>query len=120
MGILFNTSTWRAPLLMIDCWLLPRSEAPVRRAQPPALQRFMRAGWLGRGGPSRTERPAPPAERASPHLAAPRTSGAVWLGGSAEPWGTDSRVVIAGRMRDVCAELDRLVAIEQQQHAPGT
>jgi hypothetical protein len=29
-------------------------------------------------------------------------------------------VVIAGRMRDVCAELDRLVAIEQQQRAPGT
>jgi hypothetical protein len=40
-------------------------------------------------------------------------------GGSAEPWGADSRIVIAGRMRDVCAELDRLVAMEQKQLATG-
>jgi hypothetical protein len=120
MGILFNTSTWRAPLLIIDSWLPQRSEAPAQRAQPLALQRFMRAGWLGRRGPSRTEKTVPTAKRVRPSLAASPAISTVRRGGSTEPWGIDSRVVIAGRIHDVCAELDRLVAMEQQQRAPGT
>jgi len=40
-------------------------------------------------------------------------------GGRLESWGADSRLVIAGRISDVCAELDRLVAMEQQQRKPG-
>jgi hypothetical protein len=119
MGILFNTSTWRAPLLIIDSWLPQRSEAPARRAQPQALQRFMRAGWLGRRGPLRTEKPAPAAKQVRPLLATTPAKTTVRRGGSTEPWGIDSRVVIAGRIHDVCAELDRLVAIEQQKRAPG-
>lgn len=120
MGILFTTRTWRAPLLMIDSWLPPRNETPARRAQPQVLQRFARAGWLGRHGPTRTDKPTPSGERASAHPAAAHTSPSVRRGGSAEPWGTDSRIVIAGRMRDVCAELDRLAAMEHPQRAPST
>ncbi len=117
MGILFNTSTWRAPLMMIDSWLPQRRDTPVRRVQSLALQRFERAGWLGRRGPSRSEHPKVPSVHVGAHPAAARTDAAVRRGGNAEPWGTDSRVIIAGRMRDVCAELDRLVAMEQAQRA---
>lgn len=119
MGILFNTSTWRAPLLMISSWLPPRTETPARRPQPAVLQRFARAGWLGRRVPSRTERPTPVTERFSSPRATP-TGITVKRGGRLESWGADSRLVIAGRISDVCAELDRLVAMEQQQHTPGT
>jgi hypothetical protein len=119
MGILFSTSTWRAPLLIIDSWLPQRSAVPARRTPPQVLQRFARAGWLGRHGPLRSATPKPLGERAGAHLAVTRTSAAVRRGGSAEPWGADSRIVIAGRMRDVCAELDRLVAMEQKQLATG-
>ena len=119
MGILFNTSTWRAPLLTISSWLPPRTEAPARRPQPAVLQRFVRAGWLGRRPPSRTERPTPVTERSTPPKSVP--SGiSVRRGGRLESWGADSRLVIAGRISDVCAELDRLVAMEQQQRKPGT
>lgn len=119
MGILFNTSTWRAPLLMINSWLPPRTETPARRPRPAVLQRFVRAGWLGRRAPSRTERPTPVTERFSPPSMA-STSISVKRGGRLESWGADSRLVIAGRISDVCAELDRLVAMEQQQRRPGT
>jgi len=119
MGILFNTRTWRAPLLMIDSWLPPRSETPVRRAQTQVLQRFARAGWLGRREPLRADQPTPTGGRAGSHPPVARTSPSVRRGGSAEPWGTDSRIVIAGRMRDVCAELDRLAAMEHKQRAPS-
>ena len=47
-----------------------------------------------------------------------RRTPATWCGGLAAPWGIDSRIVIAGRMRDVCAEIDRLVALEQKQRSP--
>ena len=83
------------------------------------MQRFARAGWLGQRGPLRTDTPTPLGDQASSPLAAAPARPAVRRGGSAEPWGTDSRIVIAGRMRDVCAELDRLVAMEQKQRAPG-
>jgi hypothetical protein len=120
MGILFNTSTWRAPLLIIDSWLPPRHEAPARRAQPAVLQRFIRAGWLGRRGAApRAERSTNLIERTGVQTSLAAGLAVVRRGGSAEPWGSDSRVVIAGRMRDVCAELDRLVAVEQQQRAAG-
>ena len=120
MGILFNTRSWRTPLLMIDSWLPRRAETPARRAQAAVLQRFVRAGWLGRHrAASGTEAPTPARGRSGTQRTPAQAAIAVRRGGSAEPWGSDSRVVIAGRMRDVCAELDRLVAMEQRQRAPG-
>lgn len=117
MGILFNTSTWRAPLLMISSWLPPRTEMPARRPQPAVLQRFVRAGWLGRSAPLRNERPTTSIERSYPPRAVP-TGITVRRGGRLESCSADSRLVIAGRLSDVCAELDRLVAMEQQRR-PG-
>ncbi len=118
MGILFNTNTWRAPLMMISSWLPQREETPTPCAQPPLLQRFARAGWLGRRSPLRTVAPTPLDQRTGAPLSAAHTSHLVRRAGSAEPWGIDSRIVIAGRMRDVCAEIDRLVALEQKQRSP--
>ena len=120
MGILFSTSTWRAPLRLIDSWLPLRNEAPARRAQPHVLQRFARAGWLGRHGATHNDKSSPSPSESSSDLAASRPRASVRRGGSAEPWGDDSRIVIAGRIRDVCAELDRLVAMEKTQRTSGT
>ena len=175
MGILFNTSTWRAPLLMIDSWLPPRKDTPARRAQAdvseaprawrdasqnrpqgrlarselqpchlaagqnpggdwaasdvaqPApsksdrlLERFVRAGWLGRHGEtSRTEKPMPQMERPAAHRQRAPAAIAARRGARAEFWRSGSRVVMAGRINDVCDELDRLVAMEQQQSTAG-
>lgn len=111
MGIRFNTNTWRAPLLIIDSWLPRRTEPAVARPQPLAMQRFARAGWLGRP----MAQPIAPAELAVTALPCdnPKLS-RVRRAGSREPWGQDKRVVLAGRVSDVCAELDRLVAMEQR------
>ena len=117
MGIRFNTNTWRAPLLIIDSWLPRRAEPVAARPQPLAVQRFARAGWLGRPVvPATTS--APPTLATMPCDNATRSR--VRRAGSREPWGQDKRVVLAGRVGDVCAELDRLVAMEQrlgQSHA---
>lgn len=75
------------------------------------MQRFARAGWLGRP----MAQPIAPAELAVTALPCdnPKLS-RVRRAGSREPWGQDKRVVLAGRVSDVCAELDRLVAMEQR------
>jgi hypothetical protein len=118
MGILFNSNTWRAPLQLIDCWL----PAPALRRSPAAneplasrtVQRFARAGWLGRPAEPPVQDKAPAVLSAPPvrqggcrvhtlrHLDArpPRSHG--------------MRLVISGRINDVCAELDRLA--DQENH----
>ena len=111
MGIRFNRSSWRAPLQIIDSWLPMRAEPEVPRAQPLVVQRFARAGWLGRPvapaiGPAQTT--------AAPLLYDNASRSRVRHAGSREPWGQDKRLVLAGRVGDVCAELDRLVAMEQR------
>jgi hypothetical protein len=112
MGIRFNTNTWRAPLLIIDSWLPHRTEPAVARPQPLAIQRFARAGWLGRPVVAQAMTPAELAVTALP-CDKPKLS-RVRRAGSREPWGQDKRLVLAGRVSDVCAELDRLVAMEQR------
>jgi hypothetical protein len=116
MGILFNTNTWRSPLQLIDCWL----PAPALRKTPAAngslgtravVQRFARAGWLGRRAPAQ----APQERLTMPSPTNPscrvrvlrQTGRAVAKQGSV-------RLVISGRINDVCAELDRLADQEHQ------
>jgi hypothetical protein len=111
MGIRFNTNTWRAPLRVIDSWLPRRTEPASRRPQALVVQRFARAGWLGRTPDQALVSPTP-VPAASPYEKPPQ--GRVRRAGSREPWGQDKRVVLAGRVGDVCAELDRLVAMEQR------
>lgn len=121
MGILFNTNTWRAPLQLIDCWL----PAPAKRhrvaANEPlasrAVQRFARAGWLG----SRTVTSAPVQQSAHRSLIGPSENpGAcrVRVLRQTESLPSPSlgvRLVISGRINDVCAELDRLADQESQR-----
>ncbi|MDP3251716.1 MAG: hypothetical protein Q8M77_07375 [Hydrogenophaga sp.] len=119
MGILFSTNTWRAPLQLIDCWLpaAPKRLAPA--ANEPlasrAVQRFARAGWLGRpvSAPARQGAHATPTKR-------PENTGAcrVRVVRAPDPRPAASlgvRLVISGRINDVCAELDRLA--DQESHS---
>jgi hypothetical protein len=99
MGLFFQSSSWRKPLQLIECWL-PEPAVVGGRAVPaarpaasatPAVRRFTRAGWLGRP-------------------AANQPSG---------PRCRDGRVALAGRIDDVCRELDRLAAHEARaRHRP--
>lgn len=114
MGKLFNTNTWRAPLQLIDCWLPSPSIREAAAANEPlvtrAVQRFARAGWLGRGTPAN----AASALRAVQSASAP--SCRVRVLRQVEPVPAHRpgvRLVISGRINDVCAELDRLADQER-------
>lgn len=117
MGIRFTRNTWSAPLQLIDCWL-PAEPRPTALPRQPGkvVQLFARAGWLQPG-------PRPlPAGTATVHRldsARPRQTVRVrrTRGDADTQPGGDTRVVLAGRMADVCAELDRLVALESQRAA---
>lgn len=92
MGLFFQSSSWRKPLQLIECWLPEPALAGVRTTPAaraatvatPAVRRFTRAGWLGR--PAANQAPGPRCR--------------------------DGRVALAGRIDDVCRELDRLAANE--------
>lgn len=113
MGIRFKSNTWRAPLRLIDNLLPLRSTAQAAMPRKPsrALQLFTRAGWLNQSSGSR-ERPAPPVTAAA---TGPQTCGVRVLRSSSVGAGgrRDMRMVISGRIGDVCAELDRMAAQEQ-------
>ena len=122
MGIRFNTNTWRAPLLLIDSWLPPSFErVGTARSLPQILQRFVRAGWL-------TRPPKSPADSRTGVITGHRvTSHAMvrachvrvlrTMDTSGSPR-ADGRLVISGRINDVCAELERLAALELQSSHP--
>lgn len=112
MGILFNTNTWRAPLQLIDCWLPAPSTHRAQAANEPltsrAVQRFARAGWLGRARHSAVQQGVQAAA-----VDQPEANGScrvrVLRQMEARPSPTlGVRLVISGRISDVCAELDRL------------
>nr|WHW29572.1 hypothetical protein [uncultured bacterium] len=111
MGIRFNahSKSWRAPLQLIDSWLPAR---PLRASQPSlpsrAVQKFARAGWLkGSSDPLKNVQLAADcgADGLRPHLHLLRTC--------VNENQTDARLVISGRIGEVCAELDRLAALER-------
>ncbi|MFP8777928.1 hypothetical protein [Hydrogenophaga sp. RWCD_12] len=114
MGIRITSTTWRTPLQLIDSWLpAPSPSCQTRRTASPWLQRFAKAGWLGRNA-----QPAEIAPRSSIPLVPPACPATVRAAPVriVRPPKTvrgNTRLVIAGRMADVCAELDRLAALEQ-------
>lgn len=119
MGILFSTNTWRAPLQLIDCWLpaAPKRLAPAAN-EPLAsrvVQRFARAGWLGR--PASV--PAHQGAHTTPIRRSENTGACrVRVLRATDPRPSPSlgvRLVISGRINDVCAELDRLA--DQENHS---
>lgn len=120
MGIRFNTNTWRAPLQLIDSWLPP---APNRAAAPStwpiSLQRFARAGWLGRT--NNLPDPAASASRGLTARATARRGCRVRMNPDSDANFTgapSARMVISGRIGDVCDELERMAAQELKAHAP--
>ena len=121
MGIRFTTNTWRAPLLLIDSWL-PLAPSTrnhsARHMLPQAVQRFTRAGWLGRTTEAMPMAAACPVTVHRPPGATPR--GGVYAvrglqtAGATKGMRQDGHLVISGRINDVCAELERLAALEHQ------
>lgn len=129
MGLFFSARSWRAPLQLIDCWLpeptssahdraghSPRAldavPAPPTRPASLAVQRFARAGWLGRPAANapRLDDPTDPAGAACGAAGPERRAGRSGTAGSRR---SGARVVLSGRMDQVCAELERLAAQEE-------
>lgn len=118
MGIRMQRNTWRAPLQLIDSWLpQPSARLVLRPVSPLSLvtQRFARAGWLWQGAmqpdTAARDRPEPPTfhqvRNGVQRVPAPGALRAAPRAGA-----VDSRVVLSGRLSDVCAELERLAALE--------
>jgi hypothetical protein len=119
MGIRIQRNTWRTPLQLIDSWLPPPpvSSTPLRLTV--IAQRFAQAGWLGRS----SAQPGPSASSTTCHggpvseaLPCPRRMAVVRVAhdtnGLRDGMRADTRVVLSGRIADVCAELERLAALE--------
>lgn len=135
MGFLFNANTWRAPLRLIDSWLPPTQASRQRHpasvlastfSSNRTLQRFARAGWLAAMPPTAPEPshghsasghatfrsvPAPRAEAPAQARRTPRSLTRRSHG--------HAQFAISGRMSDVCAELDRLAALEHGLQTHG-
>lgn len=119
MGIRISSKTWRAPLQFIDSWLpspAPR-RAPQRQPLGGLMERFARAGWLGHRqsdcepAPNRAQTPTP---HGTNRLAATTPVRIVHPSPGTR---SNARLVISGRMSDVCAELERLASLEQRAGA---
>lgn len=114
MGIRLTTDTWRAPLQLIDCWL-PRQITPQNgrtATDTPWLRRFVRAGWLGRKATTASlARPQPASGEPSMSPVSIQSHLVHRCPPTVRRTGT--RMAISGRLLDVCAELDRLAALEQ-------
>ncbi|MFM6986094.1 MAG: hypothetical protein ACKOXQ_05670 [Hydrogenophaga sp.] len=110
MGIRIHRNTWRAPLQLIDSWLPAPTPPALARSVSVMAQRAVRASRMIRssrldatglrtlGGQTQTASAVPGNPHRSPGMDA-----------HTRP---DARVVLSGRLSDVCAELDRLVALE--------
>lgn len=118
MGIRMHRNTWGSPLLLINSWL-PSPSAPTTRPNLTAVaQRFARAGWLGRNtGLIARAAGAPPTNAVASLPFRSLQPTAAKTGRTTSCNGVhrkgDSRVVLSGRMADVCAELERLAASER-------
>ncbi|MGX5652447.1 hypothetical protein ACWKW4_19490 [Hydrogenophaga borbori] len=94
MGLFFHSfasNSWRKPLQLIDCWLPePHARDTTPKATPPTTPAVRRFARAG------------------------------WLGRSAAntSHAHDGRVALAGRIDEVCRELDRLAALDGA--APAT
>lgn len=122
MGNRFTSSTWRAPIQLIDSWLpIPASAVPLRNPSK-VVQLFTRAGWLNRPAANTTfVDPAPELliSTQTPSASRPRHVRILRTHGTASGCRTDARLVISGRINDVCAELDRLATLEHRQTQHG-
>lgn len=116
MGKLFTTNTWRTPLQLIECWLPSPALRTASAANEPiatrAMERFAKAGWLKRGA---ADAPASTGLRAVSQRG--HGGARVRVLRRTEPAAATRagvKLVISGRINDVCAELDRLADQERQ------
>ncbi len=100
MAATASTLPSASPLQALAAWFLGSRPAPL--PAPPVAGRALPAGLAAR--------PARPAQRAKPPLRVVQ----VMEPGSRAGTG---RIVISGRLADVCAELDRLAAQEARREA---
>ncbi len=120
MGIRIQRNTWSAPLQLIDSWLPQPPAASAQRHLNWVAQRFARAGWLGRAAAvSVSPAPSNTVHHSEPMLVSQPCShrtASVRVVHTTKPHGdgsrADTRVVLSGRIADVCAELERLAALE--------
>jgi hypothetical protein len=123
MGKSFTSSTWGAPIQLIDSWLAPPTLVQAPRAASRVVQLFTRAGWLNRPAantaPVVSERLPRPAKITA--LPASRSCGVrIVRTRDTQPGArADARLVISGRIGDVCAELERLAQLENRQAQQG-
>ena len=106
MGIRIHRSTWSSPLQLIDSWL-PSNHRPATVGLSQAASRFIRAGWLQRSA-CNDAAAYPTACTAESVVRPERLRRAIRVTPQISP--SDSRVCLSGRLVDVCAELERLVA----------
>ncbi len=121
MGFRINkSSSWRTPLQMIDS-LLPRQHAiqPTPPVFARCIRSFQRAGWLGRARQAGATVAVTPKEAGNdPDMDhAGQVAHPVRVIHTPDqpivvPRRPSARLVISGRMADVCAELERLAAME--------
>lgn len=114
MGIRFTTNTWRAPLQLIDSWLPTPTFNQQAKTAPKVVQLFARAGWLGRSNTTAATAANDPAKPRTLSAQRPSRVRVVRSSNAGPGCRTDARLVISGHINDVCAELDRLAAIENQ------
>lgn len=122
MGFRIKASSWRAPLQIIDSFL-PQQEARTTACTRPerssSMRAFFRAGWLrglSRTGAAHHGCFQPDALSADAVIqAGPPVVRIVRNQTSASSMKRQgARLVISGRISDVCAELDRLAAQESR------
>lgn len=118
MGIRIHPNTWREPLRLIDSWLSSPSPKPIAvtvRDLPQQLRRFARAGWLGKDLLQPANKTLAACEPI-PQALIPSQQQRVRIKHATTVHSHNrARLVISGNMADVCAELERLAALEQQE-----
>ena len=123
MGIRIHRNTWSAPLQFIDCWLPPEPvRPPLRHPLSQAAKRFLRAGWLNHRASNDEPIRFSQTSRASTETEPPSSAAGVCPRHTVTPnngWPrTEPRVLLTGRLSEVCAELDRLVELEARGRRP--
>ena len=110
MGIRIHRNTWSSPLQLIDSWLPSNRQPPPNIGLSQVASRFIRAGWLQRGA-CNDATAYPTACTAESAVRPERLRRAIRVTPQVSRTGpSDSRVCLSGRLVDVCAELERLVA----------
>jgi len=114
MGIRITSTSWRTPLQLIDSWLPPPSQRCGPRPSPlgPMIQRFVRAGWLGRCADKEVRARNTTSTLAPRRTTTPSDTPPLKVVRPVKTLRRNALLVISGRMADVCAELDRLDALE--------